>query len=250
MKLAYFILCYIIFYVSSAFSSSILQSDSKEKLLQTSTEEIVSSYWDRFYTGFVLGGQFGRSSDKTGAFGYNSDNDKWNYNEDGFNAGAEFGYSYSWRRFVIGPEIELGYLRMQGSGAQPYSPGLDTVGKSNSDFYTTFRARLGTTFDRSLIFTTGGIIGVNYKTQVVDSCNIAPCGGSTVDAQKNDFVWGYTVGGGVEHFFDKIWSAKLEFLYFNLNNQSFSGTTNLGNTYDWTGKTLGYIIRGGLDYHF
>lgn len=176
--------------------------------------------------------------------------DKWNYNEAGFNAGAELGYRYSWHRLVLGPEIELGYLGMGGSGAQPESPGLDTLGKSRSDFYTTFRARLGTFLERSLIFATGGVIGVNYHTQVVDSCNIAPCGGGTIDAQRSDFDWGYTVGGGIEHMFYNAWSIKLECLYFNLNNQNFNGTTNLGNTYDWTGQTLGYIVRGGFNYHF
>jgi hypothetical protein len=71
-----------------------------------------------------------------------------------------------------------------------------------------------------------------------------------VDAQKRSFVWGYTVGGGIEHLFENSWSAKLECLYFNLNNQRFSGITNLGNVYNWTGQTLGYIIRGGLNYQF
>ena len=241
MKVALFILFYAIFYASSAFSNSLLQSQTKK---------IAPHAWDGFYTGLVLGGQFGRSSDETGDFGYNADNDKWNYNEAGLNAGAEFGYSYPWHRLVIGPEIELGYLDMVGSGAQPDSPGLDTVGNSSSDFYTTFRAQIGAVLDHSLLFATGGVIGVNDKKQVVDSCNIAPCGGSTVDAQENDFVWGYTVGGGIEHKLKKGWSAKLEYLYFNLNNQSFSGTTNLGNTYSWTGQTVGNIIRVGFDYHF
>lgn len=240
MKVALFILSYAVFCVPSAFSKS----------WQTPSQEIASHIWTGFYTGLILGAQVGRSSDKTGDFGYNADNDKWDYNEAGFNGGAEFGYSYSWHRLVIGPEIELGYLNMGGNGAQPDSPGLDTIGKSSSDFYTTFRARLGAALGRYLLFATGGVIGVNYKKQVVDSCNIAPCGGGTVYAQKNDFVWGYTVGGGIEHLFEKGWSAKLECLYFNLNSQRFSGTTNFGNTYDWSGQTLGYIIRGGLNYHF
>lgn len=250
MKTALFILFYVVFYVPSAFSDSLSQSHFKGKLLQTPTQEIFPYDWAGFHTGLILGAQFGRSSDKTGAFGYNADNDKWDYNESGFNGGAEFGYNYTWHRFVIGPEIELGYLGMGGSGPQPESPDFDTIGKSSSDFYTTFRARLGIDLHRYLLFATGGAIGVNYTKRVVDSCNIAPCGGSTLDAQKNEFVWGYTVGGGIEHLFEKGWSAKLECLYFNLNSQNFSGATNLGNVYDWTGQTLGYIIRGGLNYHF
>lgn len=243
MKVVLFILFYTVFYISNAFSSSSLQANFKDK-------EMVSYHWDGLYSGLILGGQFGRSSDTTGAFGYNADNDKWSYHEAGFNAGAELGYNYAWHRLVIGPVIELGYIGMNGRGAQPNSPGLDTLGKNSSDFYAAFRGRLGAVFGRSLIFATGGGIGVNDEKQIIDSCNIAPCGGGTVNAQKNDFTWGYTVGGGIEHLLDKGWSAKLECLYFNLNSQTFSGTTNLGNTYDWTGQTLGYMIRAALDYHF
>ena len=65
MKVALFILFYAVFYVSSAFSSSLLQSHFKGKLSQTATKEIVPYAWDGFYTGLILGGQFGRSSDKT-----------------------------------------------------------------------------------------------------------------------------------------------------------------------------------------
>jgi hypothetical protein len=43
---------------------------------------------------------------------------------------------------------------------------------------------------------------------------------------------------------------KFEYLYFNLDSQRFSGTTNLGNSYDWSAKTSGHILRGGFNYHF
>lgn len=241
MRIALCLVSTMVFYTSSALSDSLLQRPAKEALQQD---------WTGFYTGLILGGQGGHSNDITGAFGYNADNDEWDYKESGFNAGAELGYNYSWHQLVIGPEIEWGYLGLHGSGAQPLSPGLDTVGKTSSDFYTTFRARLGINFDRSLLFATGGILGVNYTQRVVDSCNVAPCGGGTVNAHKDSFVWGYTAGGGLEHSFDTRWSAKVECLYFNLDNHSFTGITNLGNPYDWTGKTSGYIIRGGLNYHF
>lgn len=250
MKIVLSILLYVVLYVPSAFSDSLSQSHCQETLLQRPAKEILLRDWAGFYTGLILGAQFGRSSDKTEAFGYNADNDKWNYNESGFNAGVEWGYSHPWHQFIVGPEIELGYLGIKGSGAQPASPASDTMGKYSSDFYTTFRARLGVDLQRYLLFATGGAIGVNSAKRIIDSCDIAPCGGSTVNAQKRSFVWGYTLGGGIERLFKKGWSAKLEYLYFNLNRQNFSGTTNLGNTYNWTGQTLGYIIRGGVNYHF
>lgn len=250
MRVALFILSCVVFYVPSAFSDSLLQSHFKGELPHAPAKELFFHDWSGFYTGLILGAQVGRSSDTTGAFGYNADKDKWDYNESGFNIGTEFGYNYPWHQLIVGPEIELGYLGMEGDGAQPNSPGFDTIGKSSSDFYTTFRARLGLDLKRYLLFATGGAIGVNYTNQVVDSCNIAPCGGSTVNAKKNSFVWGYTVGGSIEHLFENGWAARLECLYFTLNSQSFSGTTLLGNTYDWTGQSLGYILRGGINYYF
>jgi hypothetical protein len=39
---------------------------------------------------------------------------------------------------------------------------------------------------------------LNYNKRVVDDCNLAPCGGSTIGAQKKNFAWGFTVGAGVE----------------------------------------------------
>lgn len=249
MRIIYFsvLFCMAVCSVSKAFADSL---GHYKEASQAPFKKIAPSVWSGFYTGVLLGGQFGRSSDKTGSFGYNADDDEWNYNESGVNTGIELGYNYLWRRVVVGPEMELGYLGINGSGAQPASPAGDTVGKSHSNFYTALRARIGVDVHRYLLFASGGAIGVNNTKQVVDNCSIAPCGGSTVSAQRHGFTWGYTVGAGVEHLLEKGWSIKLEGLYFNLGNQSFTGTTNLGNTYTWTGQTSGYIIRGGLNYHF
>ena len=228
----------------------VAQDSKEEPPPQAPSIEVSRSDWAGFYAGVIFGAQFGSSSDKTGDLGYNADDQEWNYGESGFNGGAEFGYGYPWHGLVVGPEIELGFLATGGNGAQPDSPGSDTVGKSSSDFYTAFRARVGVDLDSYLIFAAGGAIGVDNEKQVVDSCSIAPCGGSTVDASKKDLQWGYTIGGGVEHTFAKNWSVKLEYLYFNLGSQSFTGSTNLGVQYDWTSQTSGHIIRGGLNYHF
>lgn len=232
---------YVVFYAFSACAFSLSPIAAKKPSLHD---------WSGIHSGLILGGQLGRSSDKTAAFGYNGDFEEWDYSESGLNVGAVLGYSALWQHFVFGPEIELGYLNMKGRGAQPSSPGFDTVGKSSSDFYTTFRARLGIDLDQYLLFATAGVIGVNYSEGVVDDCYIAPCGGGTLYAKKDSFAWGYTMGGGMEYLFKQSWSAKIECLYFNLNRQSFSGMTNLGNTYDWSGKSFGAIIRGGLNYHF
>lgn len=238
MRTFFIILFSITFLVSKVFAAPALE------------KEVVPQNWSGFYTGLIIGGQFGHSSDKTGELGYNADNDQWNYHQTGLNAGIDLGYSYPWYRFIVGPEIELGYLGMNGSAPQPESPAFDTVGKNRSDFYTAFRARLGIDWNRYLVFATGGAIGVNHLKQVVDNCDIAPCGGSIVNARKNNFDWGYIVGGGIELLPVNGWSVKLEYLYVNLGNDSFRGVTELGNVYDWTARTSGQIVRGGLHYYY
>lgn len=206
--------------------------------------------WTGFYAGLNAGGQWGNSSDKTGAFGYNADNQVWSYGESGFVVAGEFGYNFQWDWLVVGPEVEVGYVGMNGSGVQPGSPGGDTLGKSSSNVFTTLRGRAGVGLDHWLIYATGGAIGANYTASVVDGCNIAPCGGSTVNATSKSFDFGYTVGGGIEHLFSKDWSIKAEYLYFALGSQPLSGTTNLGVSYNWSGQTSGNIIRAGLNFHF
>ena len=238
MRIIFFIILFC--FAPIAFSNTLMQFNAKNG----------SPQWSGYYAGLLLGSQFGRSSDKTGDPGYNADNEKWKYSESGVNTSLEFGFNYPWWNIFVGPEMEMGYLNMAGKGTQPSSPGGDTIGKSSSDFYTALRARIGTDIDGTLLFLTGGPIITKYNTQVVDNCNIAPCGGAKIDANKNSYVWGYMVGMGVEDRFAKNWSGKVEYLYVNLDSQSFHGVTDLGNGYDWTAKTYGNIIRAGVNYYF
>lgn len=241
MRIVIFVLLLCFAFVPKAFSYSRWQLHSQ----RDSSQE-----WSGYYASLLVGGQFGRSYDETGDFGYNADNDKWAYNESGLNAGLKFGYSYPWQGVLVGPEIEAGYLNMLGSSAQPASPGGDTLGKTRSDFYTMFRARVGVDVNHYLLFVTGGAIGVNYTNQVIDNCNVAPCGGSTINATSHSYAWGYTLGGGIERMLSKSWSVQLEYFYFNLNKQNLNGRTNLGNAYSWSGQTYGNTVRGGVSYYF
>jgi outer membrane immunogenic protein len=206
--------------------------------------------WDGLYAGVVAGAQFGKASTQSGGFGYNADGEKWDYDQSGFDVAATIGYNSKGESLVHGPVFELGYLSMQGDGAQPASPAGDTVGEIKSDFYTALRYRLGAEAGRHLVFGSLGVIGVSNETKVTDGCGVAPCGGTTMAASKKGFDWGYTLGLGAEHQFRNRWSLKLEYMYFDLAERKFSGTTNLGDTYEWSAKTSGSIIRAGLSCYF
>jgi opacity protein-like surface antigen len=151
---------------------------------------------------------------------------------------------------VVGAEGDVGYMNLDGSGTEPGSPGDDSHGQSDSDFYTTFRGRIGIALNCWLIYATGGGIGVNYQTRFVDDCNTGACGPDLINASSTDFDWGYTFGGGIERMIGRHWTFKVEYLYYSLDTQDFSGTDAGGSTFHFNGETAGHIVRIGLNYKF
>jgi outer membrane immunogenic protein len=205
--------------------------------------------WTGFYIGLHAGGQFGHSE--------TNDLDDWNltahhhfgYSESGFNGGMQVGYNFQWHWLVTGPEFDLGYLALHGRGTEPGSPGNDSRGEGDGDFYTTMRGRIGVALDCWLVYATGGGIGVNYTKRFIDDCSTGTCGGGVIDARDTDFSWGYTVGGGVERMIGHHWSVKAEYLYFSLGDNRFSAVSG-GTRYGFDAETQGHIVRAGLNYKF
>ena len=194
--------------------------------------------WTGFYVGVHSGGQFGHSSTHDFATGRN-----FGYSESGFNGGLQVGYNFQWNWLVIGPEFDVGYMNVEGSGEEPRFSGVR--GETDSDFYTTMRGRVGVRLNCHgcwLVYATGGAIGLNYTTRY----HIDP---NFFDTRGNGFNWGYTVGGGVERKIGEHWSVKLEYLYFSLDEQSF-GEPVANIPLDFRAETFGHIIRAGLNYQF
>jgi outer membrane immunogenic protein len=213
--------------------------------------------WTGFYLGASGGGEFGHSEDHdlglTALTAYNAPDRPWGYHEDGPAVSGQMGFNWQVGSFVFGPEVEAGYMDLKGSGLEPGSP-HDTDGSSKSDIFTTFRGRVGFAAGCWLIYGTGGGMGVNYTTRIFDDTVVAPNGLDRIDAHREHFDWGYTVGGGVERMFNmwgKRWSVKVEYLYFDLGDQGFSAISANGfGPYHWHGDTTGHIVRAGFNYHF
>lgn len=263
-----------------------------EPMSSKETKEVIppplpSCDWSGVYIGLHIGGQFGHSEDVDEDYnvsevdpmspaGDSSDHDiPWGYHESGIVVGGQAGYNFQIGHFVLGPEFDLGYMDLDGRGTEPGSPGGDTHGESDSDLYMTFRGRLGWAMDCWLFYATGGGIAVNYETKVIDDCITGDCGSALMRAHEEEMALGYTVGGGIERKIGRRWSVKLEYLYFALEDRSFSGDaedfdfiTGLsrtgaaepgapqgkgGDTFDahFRGaETHGHIVRGGINFHF
>ena len=224
--------------------------------------------WQGFYLGVHVGGQFGDSDSTFNFENIPSLTTSWGYDESGIVGGAQAGYNFQWGHFVLGPEFDIGYMNLDGKGTSPASAPVIAfyeLAETSSDFYGTFRLRLGYANDCWLFYVTGGGIGVNYEAdyRFIPSPTV-------LSGHEEDWAWGYTVGGGIERKIGCHWSIKLEYLYFNLEEQSFAreistggtGTSQFlpGGTSGTSGSpdaldhfktdTDGHMVRAGLNYHF
>ena len=218
--------------------------------------------WNGWHWGIHGGGAWGNNT-ATDINGYNtSPGHAWNYNSNGLIGGIQLGCNRvsgapslcpllpapppSW---LFGYELDLGYMGLSGSGADPLSPAGDTVAKTKSDFYAAFRGRIGHFWSPAwLTYITAGVIGINTKVSVTDACNTGACGGGLTSGSNTSFRPGWTAGGGIEYApSGSPVSYRLEWLYFDIGSVTFSGSLS-GANYNWRVRTTGNILRFAINF--
>ncbi|MBM3553811.1 MAG: porin family protein, partial [Alphaproteobacteria bacterium] len=188
-------------------------------------------------------------------------------NNGGFIGGGQIGYNWQfYNSFVGGVEADIqGIARSNNSTNFTTAavvvgvPVISNTALARSlDYIGTVRGRLGWLFTPTLLaYGTGGLAygGVNISTSVFQAGTNGFSGfGATSFA---DTRVGWTVGGGLEWMFWPNWSAKVEYLYYDLGNVSTSGALTSAffpiATYGITQQTTrfnGNIVRAGVNYHF
>jgi outer membrane immunogenic protein len=190
--------------------------------------------WVGFYAGVHGGYGFGDFDRQTG---WSSSLPIANAEPGGGFGGFQLGWNGmlapSW---IIGTEADVSFGSLSDSV-------LDTDGNlvsSKVDAFGTVRTRLGYVFDnRSLLYITGGLAWARNKVSVVSGSDFE---------RLDSYHVGWTIGGGFEYAFDPYWSAKIEYLYSDLDQWRAwtSIATNDGTRGDLTFST----IKAGLNYRF
>jgi outer membrane immunogenic protein len=159
--------------------------------------------------------------------------------------------------------------------------------KTTMNWFGTLRGRAGVAFDRALIYVTGGLAFGNIKgstsgyfnaygfpVEIIDvpalaAVGVAPPGadqiyGSVWAGSKSSTQVGWTVGVGAEYAITNNWTVKLEYLYYDLGDISYTVAGTYG-TYGFPGTGLGAtgvnyftashevtgnIVRAGVNYKF
>jgi len=139
----------------------------------------------------------------------------------GFEGGAQAGYNWQTGPWVFGIEGDI-----QGTGAS------DTFApwKFSNPWFGTVRGRAGYALNNVLFYGTGGLA-------------FGELTGQTFGLSESHTNAGWTLGVGAEVGLARNWSAKVEYLYVDLNDSNFVITGNQN------GYHFG-LLRAGVNYHF
>ena len=204
--------------------------------------------WRGFYLGAHLGGAWG-SSTANGSTGVTLD-DSWSASPSGLVVGATLGYNWLLGPMLYGIEGDLGNLGLAGSGGYYLPFGYDTSTTTDADFYMTLRGRVGFLANNWLIYATGGYFGADTSVSILAACDFL-CADPTVTASKSDFRNGWTVGGGIELAIEGAWTAKVEYLFYDLGSTNLTTPAGAGlPVTNWSVDTDGSLVRAGINYRF
>jgi outer membrane immunogenic protein len=206
--------------------------------------------WRGLYGGAHLGGAWG-STTAYDTSGINSLSDYWSAAPSGVVAGLQLGYNWQNGPVLYGVEGDLGYLGLAGSAASTYVPfGYDASTKTDSGFYMTLRGRVGVIMNQWVFYATGGYIGTDTTVSILEACDAVTCGTQeNISGSNSSFRSGWTLGGGIEGELSPSWTAKVEYLYYDLGSRTVT-THGTGGPNNWTIDTDGSLVRAGLNYRF
>ncbi len=198
--------------------------------------------WSGFYIGIEGGGSWGRSKHVDQGTGLD---DTLNYNVNGGLVGGTVGYNWQAASWVFGIEGDWSWSGQKGSSIDDGLAGNPTFSSYTKEkWLATVRGRVGYAANNVLFYATGG-----YAAASVEAGVTATATGVLLDSATSTRS-GWTAGGGIEWGFAPNWSAKVEYLYVQLEDKAFI-TPNLGAGFNRSNVPLNdNIVRVGVNYRF
>jgi outer membrane immunogenic protein len=175
--------------------------------------------------------------------------------------GVQAGYNWQSGKFVLGVEADIQGSDVNGNALNtpitqnngtPFPGAGFLAAHQRLNWFGTARLRAGfTPVDRLLLYVTGGVAygDVDYSAQT----DFRPVGTTNYATAFSNTKFGWTAGAGAEWAFAQNWSAKVEYLYIDLGNES--AIVNAAPVlppfqvgYTW--KTQEQLARVGVNYKF
>jgi outer membrane immunogenic protein len=223
-------------------AAAVTVANAADMAVKAPPAPVVTAYnWTGFYLGIEGGGGWGSTSHTNEVSGIGSGVD---HHLDGGLFGGTYGYNWQLGSWLLGLEGDISWSGIKdtynsNNGTGFCSPaGANCV--TNLRWFGTDRARIGFTWDRFLVYGTGGFAYGSVNASITNPC---------CDSETHTRI-GYAAGAGIEAMFAPNWSAKLEYLYVDLGNHR---NYNLITTVPPDGESVLVrfnSVRAGIDYHF
>jgi outer membrane immunogenic protein len=189
-------------------------------------------------------------------------------NADGVLGGGTLGYNLQSGALVYGIEADIMATNLSATSTLTtsgilFNPILTTTTTTTTDWLGTVRARLGMLVTpQTLLYATGGAA----FGQVKGSTSITPGGGATCTinffcsvGSGSATKGGWAAGVGGEYMLAAHWTAKIEYLHYDLGTFSYTANEAAGGAFlasDGTpnvgvnSRISGDIVRGGVNFKF
>jgi len=165
----------------------------------------------------------------------------------GYLLGGQAGYNVQVGRIVYGIEGDYGWSNAKGgtSCAGGDTPFFLTC-EAEVNNLATLTARVGHTWGRALFYVKGGLAAGEATVQTSQNQNLPVPPSNTPVNGESKWLLGWTIGTGMEFALTDRWSAKAEYNYYDLGQESYRIDSNLIADAD----TRGSAVRIGVNYHF
>jgi opacity protein-like surface antigen len=219
------------------------------------------------WTGFYVGGTAGATWGDIDQVPLDPTQVSVNSEYRGLLAGGQVGFNYQFGPVVVGVEANFDWSNANGATSCPGGGQFFFTCEASLDSLWMVTGRLGYAVDRSLFYVKGGYAAADVEAQDVFNpgteplltalapvpCAIPVTGtlfgpaavsGCPVDRGKATLS-GWTIGAGYEFALTQNWSAKAEYMYYNLTGDIALPAAGVQDV-----EVSGNLVRVGVNYKF
>ena len=197
-----------------------------------------------------IGGNLGVGWNSSGSVSDTAGSTFSTNNNTQFLGGGQIGVNYEfWGGVVVGAEAMFDWLPNTTNTVTATNGTNSASVNINNRWLSTATGKLGYAWDRVLLYGKGGGAWVGTNNPGLTVTGVP---GATFTTSNNNNNFGWTAGLGVEWAFWGNWSARAEWDYIRLQNQSFTvsstGAFN-GDTININNRSIN-MFTAGVNYKF
>lgn len=214
--------------------------------------------WSGLSVGGSVGGLWGQSKQEQAGLVFD-DIERVKPRVAGVYVGGQVGYDYQVGNIVLGVAGDAGFANAKGGRgcASDFDGNLFNC-QTNVDALYMATGRVGYAFDRTLLYVKGGAAFADTSEKQQNNFANQPTflqqqfGVVLGDSNVKAVSAGWTVGAGFEYALNKNWSAKAEYLHYQLDRENYARVNSAvaPNSAFVSAQHSGDIVKVGVNYRF